>query len=62
MPIYEYGCKNCDHEFQETSSVDDRYVPCWDSCIECGEETISILLGTPAIKFEGDGWTPKYHK
>ena len=63
MPIYEYGCESCGHEFREMSSVDDRNVPCWSPCIECGEEeTVSILLGAPAIKFEGDGWTPKFHK
>jgi len=61
MPIYEYGCAECEHTFTEWASVYDRKIPCLEPCSECGGD-VSIFIGVPSIKFVGDGWTPKYHK
>ena len=27
MPIYQYKCKNCDFEFEDTFKIDDRNIP-----------------------------------
>ena len=27
MPTYQYRCKNCDFEFEDTFKIDDRNIP-----------------------------------
>ncbi len=39
MPIYEYGCRKCGHEFEELVFSDD--VP---SCPECGAKDVEKLM------------------
>ena len=48
MPIYEYKCKSCDNEFDESHKIDDRLIPTETPCNKCGGE-IYISLGTPGF-------------
>ncbi len=51
MPIYDYQCSSCKHEFTEKHSIDDRYLPEQSNCPSCGETgTISkVILSAPGI-------------
>ena len=41
MPVYDYQCRNCDHEFEETLRMYDRGKPTRRKCSECGSKMIS---------------------
>ena len=59
MPIYEYECKKCEYTFEELQSIHDKALT---KCPECGaKKSLKKLISTSAIKFKGDGWTPKFH-
>lgn len=53
MPIYEYGCKNCDHTLDALQKIADA--PLVD-CPECGEPTLKRLLSAPSFRLKGQGW------
>ena len=40
MPIYEYHCESCEHEFEELLHVSKRGEPLEEPCPECNEKTI----------------------
>lgn len=48
MPLYNYACRTCDHEFSKKSMIDDRKIPTESPCEKCGGE-IYQLLGAPKI-------------
>ncbi len=45
MPIYEYRCRNCDHEFEELVRSDQKVV-----CPACGadQQRLEKLISIPA--------------
>jgi putative FmdB family regulatory protein len=52
MPLYEYKCKKCGHQFERIQKYSDRMVK---KCPDCGgrvEQTITA----PAVQFKGTGW------
>jgi putative FmdB family regulatory protein len=48
MPIYEYRCKSCEHEFE--TLVRGRATP---KCAACGSEDLERVLSLPAVNSEG---------
>lgn len=48
MPIYEYRCKSCDHDFQLL--VRGETTP---QCESCGSEDLEKLLSLPRVHSEG---------
>ncbi len=52
MPIYEYRCRKCGHQFEKIRKFSD---PPLKKCPECGGE-LELLLSAPAIQFKGTGW------
>lgn len=52
MPLYEYRCRACGHQFEKIQKFSD---PPLASCPECGGE-VEKLLSAPAIQFKGAGW------
>ena len=40
MPIYEYECDACRHQFEEMQTMANDKVPCGLPCPECGEEKV----------------------
>jgi putative FmdB family regulatory protein len=36
MPLYSYGCENCDHEFYDVKKIEDRDQPLGEPCPNCG--------------------------
>ena len=48
MPIYEYRCKSCDHEFETLVRSGETPV-----CAACGAVDLERLLSLPAVDSEG---------
>lgn len=53
MPIYEYHCKNCGHQFEimqkitETPSI---------NCVKCGKNTLEKIISSTQFQLKGTGW------
>lgn len=52
MPIYEYRCPTCEHQFELRQGYDAESV---HVCPECGEIAKRRISSVPII-FKGDGW------
>ena len=52
MPLYEYRCKKCGHQFEKIQSFS---APEEKECPQCHGE-VERLLSAPAIQFKGSGW------
>jgi putative FmdB family regulatory protein len=52
VPIYEYVCNSCRHQFEVKQSVND---PPLSVCDRCGH-SVTKLISAPAIMFKGTGW------
>lgn len=52
MPLYEYRCKKCGHQFEKIQSFS---APDEKECPVCGGE-VERLISAPAIQFKGAGW------
>ncbi len=53
MPIYEFVCGECGHEFEKILSFSATATP---ACANCGTENVERQMGRPAIHFKGSGW------
>jgi putative FmdB family regulatory protein len=53
MPIYEYGCTNCEHTFDTLQKISD---PPLTDCPECGQAALRRLVSAPRFRLKGDGW------
>lgn len=53
MPIYEYKCDSCEHQFEELQEVKEDPLTL---CPKCDKKTLRRLFGTPALKFNGSGF------
>ena len=40
MPLYEYKCDACEHEFVEYQKMSQVLVPCENPCPKCSEEKV----------------------
>ena len=52
MPLYEYRCKQCGHQFEKIQSFS---APDEKECPVCKGE-VERLISAPAIQFKGAGW------
>lgn len=52
MPLYEYRCKKCGHQFEKIHSFS---APEEKECPQC-HGAVERLLSAPAIQFKGSGW------
>ena len=53
MPLYEYRCEACGHQFERIQRFSDDPV---SVCPSCGSGPVVKLLSSPAIQFKGSGW------
>ncbi|MDE0191334.1 MAG: zinc ribbon domain-containing protein [Gammaproteobacteria bacterium] len=53
MPIYEYACRSCEHQFETIQKASE---PVLTDCPECGEATLKKLLSAPVFRLKGGGW------
>jgi putative FmdB family regulatory protein len=52
MPLYEYECTACGHQFEVIRKFSD---PPEDKCPKCGGP-VHKLQSAPAFQFKGSGW------
>lgn len=52
MPLYEYRCKSCGHQFEKIQSFS---APEEKECPVC-QGPVEKLLSAPAVQFKGSGW------
>jgi putative FmdB family regulatory protein len=52
MPLYEYKCKKCGHQFEKIQKFSDKMVK---KCPECGG-VVEQMISAPAVQFKGSGW------
>lgn len=52
MPIYEYRCRKCGHEFEEWQKITDPPV---EKCTMCGGRA-SRLISQSSFILKGTGW------
>ncbi|HEX4067982.1 MAG TPA: zinc ribbon domain-containing protein [Acidobacteriaceae bacterium] len=52
MPLYEYRCKNCGHQFEKIQSFS---APDEKECPVC-QGPLERLISAPAIQFKGSGF------
>ena len=53
MPLYEYRCESCHHQFEVIQKFSDAPIAV---CPQCGSGPVVKLLSSPAIQFKGSGW------
>ena len=53
MPIYEYKCSKCEHQFEVIQRISDNPV---ESCPECNKKSVQKLVSAPSFRLKGGGW------
>jgi putative FmdB family regulatory protein len=45
MPIYDYMCKACEHQFEESLSMSNLDKPTKNPCPKCGKKQVKKTMG-----------------
>ncbi len=53
MPIYEYQCQACRHEFERLQKVSDKPL---SICPECHKPELKKMVSAVAFRLKGGGW------
>ncbi len=53
MPIYEYLCQSCNHQFEKLQKISDE--PLVD-CPECAKSSLKKMVSASAFRLKGGGW------
>jgi len=53
MPIYEYACAACHHQFEEWQKMSDPPVR---TCPKCKKKKVERLISATAFQLKGGGW------
>ena len=53
MPIYEYQCKSCGHEFEAIQKFSDDPLK---ECPSCGDPGLAKLVSAAGFRLKGGGW------
>ena len=53
MPLYEYRCESCEHQFEVIQKFSDPHV---SICPTCGGGPVVKLISSPAFTFKGTGF------
>ncbi len=53
MPIYEYVCKSCDHEFEALQKMSDDPLT---QCPQCNNLSLSKKISAAGFRLSGSGW------
>jgi len=53
MPIYEYACDACGHEFEETQNIRAEPVAV---CPKCRKRSVRRLISRTSFVLKGSGW------
>ena len=53
MPIYEYQCNACEHQFEELQKLSDDPLK---TCPSCEKDELKKLISAGGFRLKGDGW------
>jgi len=53
MPIYEYQCAACGHQFETLQKISDEP---FSECPDCGKDALKKLISASAFRLKGSGW------
>ena len=53
MPIYEYACAACGHQFEEWQKITDKPVK---TCPKCKAKKVEKLISQTSFTLKGGGW------
>ena len=53
MPVYEYACGKCDHEFEVEQRISDDPVK---TCPKCRSRKVKRLISRTSFVLKGSGW------
>ncbi len=53
MPIFDYQCQACGHEFESIQKVSDKPLT---ECPECGKSELKKMVSAPSFRLKGGGW------
>ena len=53
MPIYEYRCGACGHEFEILQKISDQPLT---TCPACGKAELAKLVSAAGFQLKGSGW------
>ena len=53
MPIYEYKCSNCGHQFEKIQKFSDDPLK---KCPNCNKNALNKLISIPSFRLKGSGW------
>lgn len=53
MPIYEYQCQKCEHQFEVIQKVNADLLK---DCPECSQPALVKLVSAPSFRLKGGGW------
>ncbi|MCG5051652.1 MAG: zinc ribbon domain-containing protein [Myxococcales bacterium] len=53
MPVYEYRCNACGHEFEEWQKMADEPIK---TCPKCNKKKVERLISLSAFHLKGGGW------
>jgi putative FmdB family regulatory protein len=53
MPIYEYQCRGCEHEFETIQKISE---PVLTQCPVCGKDLLKKKISAVAFRLKGGGW------
>jgi putative FmdB family regulatory protein len=53
MPIYEYQCQKCDHNFEQLQKITDKPPT---TCPKCHARQLVKLVSNTSFQLKGTGW------
>ena len=53
MPIYEYKCSDCLHQFEKIQKFSEQSIK---TCPVCNKDNVSKLISAPSFRLKGSGW------
>lgn len=53
MPIYEYVCSDCGHEFEKLQKMSDEPLL---YCPACEQQSLKKKISAPGFRLSGSGW------
>ena len=53
MPIYDYKCSNCGHQFELIQKFSDQPA---EICPQCSQKSVQKLVSAPSFRLKGGGW------
>ena len=53
MPIYEYECQSCGHDFEALQKISDAAL---EDCPQCGKAELKKKISAAAFRLKGGGW------